>query len=418
MLSIKNIRENFEEVEAGLAKKHVKADLDHLIKLDDKRRQLIVETDELKNLKNKASKEIPQLSGQDKEKKIAQMKESQAKSKTLERELEEIKTEIDATLVKLPNPAHESVPEGADEQDNVVIDTWGKKPSFDFKPKDHVDIGKDLDIIDIERAAKVSGSRFSYIKGQLVLLELALVWFALDKLIKKGFTPMLPPVLVKEAAMYGTGFLPADEAQIYKTALDDLYLIGTSEVPLASYHSDEIIEEEKLPLRYTGFSTCFRREAGAYGKDTRGMFRVHQFDKVEMFSFCSPDKSYEEHDFIRQTEEEMMQELGLPYRVVNICGGDLGAPAAKKYDLEIYLPGQDKYRELTSCSNCTDFQARRLNIRMRTDKGNQLLHTLNGTAIAVGRTIIAILENYQQKDGSVKVPEVLQKYTGFEVIKK
>jgi seryl-tRNA synthetase len=229
----------------------------------------------------------------------------------------------------------------------------------------------------------------------------------------------ISPVLVKEKAMFGTGFLPADESQIYKTENDDLYLVGTAEVPLAAYHYNELIPEDKLPLRYAGFSTCFRREAGAYGKDTRGMFRVHQFDKVEMFSFAHPDKSWEEHDFLVASQEKIMSGLKLPYRKVNICGGDLGAPAAKKYDLEAWLPGQNQYREMTSCSNCTDFQARRLNVRMRPDDGpNVMLHTLNGTAIALGRTLIAVMENNQQKDGSIKIPEVLVKYTGFEAISK
>lgn len=418
MLDIKFVRENLSVVKKGLLKKGADVDLEGLLRMDEERRQLIVKTDELRSAQNKASKIIPKLEGAEKEKALEEMKGVASTLKELEPKLTEIETQIYEAMLTLPNPAHETVPEGIDECENVTEQVIGEVPKFDFKVKDHVDLGTDLDLIDIERAAKVSGARFDYKKNKLVFLEFALIRYAMDILTGRGFVAMLPPVLVKEKAMYGTGFLPADESQIYKTEKDDLYLVGTAEVPLAAYHYNELIPEEKLPLRYAGFSTCFRREAGAYGKDTRGMFRVHQFDKVEMFSFSHPEKSWEEHDHLVETQEEIMKGLELSYRKVNICGGDLGAPAAKKYDLEAWLPGQNQYREMTSCSNCTDFQARRLNVRMKPESGsNVILHTLNGTAIALGRTLIAIMENYQQADGSIKVPDVLTCYTGFKEIK-
>lgn len=417
MLDLKYIAKNLEEVKKGLAKKRFKFDIDGLLRTDEKRRQLIVEIESLKALQNKASKEISQVKGKERETKIAEMQAVVTKLKKLEPELKALQEEIDKKLLLLPNPAHESVPEGASEEKNLVVKKHGKPRQFSFKPRDHVEIGKILDVIDIERAVKVSGTRFAYLKNELAQMEFALVSFALNKLISKGFVPVIPPVLVKEEAMYGTGFFPTDEAQVYKITEDKLFLVGTSEVSLAAMHIDEILDGSKLPLRYTGFSTCFRREAGTYGKDTRGLFRVHQFDKVEMFSFCQPEKSWEEHEFLLSIEEELMRELGFSYQVVNICGGELGAPAAKKYDIEVWLPSEGRYRELTSCSNCTDFQARRLNCRTKTEKGNIVVHTLNGTAVAIGRTLIAILENYQQSDGSLIVPEVLRPYlNGLECI--
>lgn len=420
MLSVKYIRENLDEVNAGLERKNFHIDLNKLLDLEEKVRQLKTETDDLRAVKNKANKDISGAAAEAKKEKVAKMQEVSSHLKDKLAKMELTQNELNEMLVKIPNPAHESVPVGKTESDSVVIKNVGQVPKFDFKPKDHIELGKHLDIIDVERAAKVSGSRFVFVKNELVLLEHALIRYAFDKLISKGFSLIMPPVLVKEAAMYGTGFLPADENQIYKTENDDLYLIGTSEVPLASYHADEILDEEDLPKRYAGFSTCFRREAGAYGKDLGGMFRVHQFDKVEMYSYTTPEKSWKEHDFILSVEEEFMQDMGFAYHVVNICGADLGASAAKKYDIDVYLPGQGAYRELTSTSNTTDFQSRRLNVRVRTKKGakksNEVLHTLNGTAIALGRMLIAIMENYQQKDGSIKIPKVLHKYTGFEQI--
>jgi seryl-tRNA synthetase len=281
---------------------------------------------------------------------------------------------------------------------------------------DYATLGEQLDIIDTARGAKVSGSRFGYIKGKGALLEFSLVRWAMDHLVEAGFTPMIPPVLVREEALEGTGFFPEAREQVYEIPKDELFLVGTSEVPLAAYHGDEILDAGVLPLRYAGYSTCFRREAGTYGKDTAGIFRVHQFDKVEMFVFTTPEASVEEHDRLLAIEESLVQELEIPYRVVNIAAGDLGASAAKKYDIEAWFPSEQAYREITSCSNTTDYQARRLRVRMKTEEGNEVLHTLNGTACAVGRTIIALLENHQRPDGSVEIPEALRTYTGFDLI--
>ncbi len=308
----------------------------------------------------------------------------------------------------MPNLADPTAPDGG-EDDSIVLHHAGEPRQFAFPPRDHLDLGTALDMIDMERGGKVAGTRFAYLKGDLVLLQFALVQFALQKLMTKGFRPVVPPVLVRDEAMFGTGFFPTDMQQVYRLEADALNLVGTSEVPLAALHMDEILNEADLPVRYVGYSSCFRREAGAAGKDTRGIFRVHQFDKVEMFSFCHPDRSLEEHDFMRGVEEEVLQDLGLPYRAVNIAAGDLGASAAKKYDLEAWIPTQERYREVTSCSNCTDYQARRLRCRAKGKEGGPyLVHTLNGTVVAVGRTIIAIMENYQTADGLIEVPAVLR----------
>jgi seryl-tRNA synthetase len=281
---------------------------------------------------------------------------------------------------------------------------------------DHAALGDSLGIIDTERGVKVSGSRFGYLKGKGAMLEFSLVRWAMDHLVEAGFTPMIPPVLVREQALEGTGFFPEAREQVYEVPKDELFLVGTSEVPLAAYHGDEILDGEDLPLRYAGFSTCFRREAGTYGKDTAGIFRVHQFDKVEMFVFTTADESVAEHDRLLEIEERLVNELDLPYRVVNVAAGDLGASAAKKYDIEAWFPGEKNYREITSCSNTTDYQARRLKVRTPGERGNEVVHTLNGTVTAIGRTILAILENHQQPDGSVVIPEALRSYTGFDSI--
>jgi seryl-tRNA synthetase len=312
------------------------------------------------------------------------------------------KQRLDELVARLPNLPDPTAASGPDDEE---IRKVGEPPSFSFAPRDHLELAGAM--IDMDRAAKLSGSRFAYLKGDLVMLELALVGWVLGKLRERGFEPVIPPVLVRERALYGTGFLPDTEQQIYALPEDELFLVGTSEVALASLHDDEILDAGRLPLRYAGFSPCFRREAGAAGKDTRGIFRVHQFEKVEMFSFVAPEQSADEHERILAIEEEILGELQLPYRVVNIAVNDLGNSAAKKYDCEAWLPSQARYRELTSCSNTTDYQARRLNIRMRADKRTQTPHTLNGTAVAVGRTIVALLENGQQADGSVQLPDVL-----------
>lgn len=418
MLDIKFLRENAALVRAGWAKKNATINLDELLKLDEQKRTLQLTVEQLKAEQNAAAKALPQLTGTEKEKSLAAMKQLKEDIKKTEPELNTITEKLNELLSYAPNIPLESVPEGKDDTENKVIKTHGEKTMFDFTPRDHVELGKILDCIEIEKAVKMSGARFYYLKNDAVLLEFALVQFVLHKLNAKGFTPVVPPVLVKESAMWSTGFFPADRQQIYHVNAedDDLYLVGTAEVPLTMLHADEIMDAEKFPRRYVGFSTCFRREAGTYGKDMHGILRVHQFDKIEMYSFCHPDKSEAEHEVIRETEEEILQDLGIPYQVVLICGGDLGAPAAKKYDLEGWIPSQNTYRELTSCSNCTDFQARRSKIRFKEGKESRFIHTLNGTACAVGRTLIAILENYQQADGSVKVPTVLQQYVGKKIL--
>jgi seryl-tRNA synthetase len=311
-----------------------------------------------------------------------------------------------ALLDRVPNPPDQTAPDGETEEDAEEIRRWGEPPSFDFPVKDHLELAAGG--IDLERAAKVSGARFAFRTGDVALLELAMYRFALDRLTSHGFIPVLPPVLVREEAMYGTGFFPTDEVNIYAVERDELYLVGTSEVPLAAMHGAEILDGGNLPLRYAGYSTCFRREAGAAGKDTRGMFRVHQFDKIEMFVFTRPESSREEHDRLLGIEEGLVRELELPYRVVNIAAGDLGASATKKYDIEAWFPSQKRYREITSTSNTTDYQARRLEIRHRLgDKQLETVHTLNGTAVT-GRAMLAIMENFQEADGSVSIPESLQ----------
>ena len=319
---------------------------------------------------------------------------------------------------QIPNLLLPGVPVGKDERDNVVLKEVGEKPRFNFPLKDYMTLGETLDLIDVKRAAKVAGTRFGYLKNEAVLLEFALIKLAFDYLLKEGFIPVLPPVMLKANMARGMGYLEqSDREEAYYLPQDDLYLIGTAEQSIGTMHADEILKEEELPKRYVAFSTCFRREAGSYGKDTKGIFRVHQFDKVEMFSFCRPEESIQEHQFFLAIEEKLMQSLKLPYRVLNICTGDLGRPAAAKYDIETWLPSENRYRETHSTSNCTDFQARRLNIRYRTKKGElKFVHTVNGTAFSQ-RPILMIMENYQQKDGSILIPEVLQKYLGFKEIK-
>jgi seryl-tRNA synthetase len=333
-----------------------------------------------------------------------------------EAELREVEGERDRLLETLPNLAEDAAPPGG-EDDAVELRRVGDPPDFPFAPRDHVEIATAAGALDMEAAARVSGARFAYLLGPLVRLELALIGLAMDRLEAGGFTPVVPPVLVREEAMWGTGFFPTDRASIYRTAEDDLFLVGTSEVPLAGLHGDQILAEEDLPLRYGGFSTCFRREAGAAGKDTRGIFRVHQFDKVEMFSFVLPEDSPAEHRRILGAQESILQALEVPYRVIDIAAGDLGASAARKFDTEAWMPGQGAYREVTSCSNCTDYQARRLRARVRRESGTEMVHTLNGTAVAVGRTIIAVLENHQREDGSVAVPAALVAHGAPEEIR-
>jgi len=350
---------------------------------------------------------------------IKKAKELKFKIKSQETAINELEEKRKNLLLQIPNLPLDEVPIGKNERDNVVLKEVGEKPRFDFKPKDYLEITENLDLIDVKRAAKVSGTRFGYLKKEAVLIEFALVNFAFDTLIKEKFIPVIPPVMLKSKMARGMGYLEqSDKEEAYYLPQDDLYLIGTSEQSIGVMHADEIFQEKELPKRYLGFSTCFRREAGSYGKDTRGIFRVHQFDKVEMFSFAKPEESKKEHRFFLEMEEKLMQALKIPYRVVQICTGDLGRPAASKYDIETWIPSENRYRETHSTSNCTDFQARRLNIRYRKkNRSLDFIHTINGTAFAIGRTLIAIIENYQQKDGSIKVPSVLQKYLNFKVIK-
>jgi seryl-tRNA synthetase len=412
VLDLKTIREDPDTFRRGLARRapELGGDLDRVLELDRRRRELTATVDELRAEQNRGSKAVGRASGSEREALIASVREASDRLADLEPRLGEVEEELRRVLDRLPNVPHESVPEGETDEDNELLDEVGDRPEFGFEPRDHADLGEVLGVIDLERAASVSGSRFAYLLGGAVMLQFALVRYCLDRLAPKGFIPVVPPVMVREEALYGTGFFPTDEASIYATRDDDLYLVGTSEVPLAGLHGDEILDPGTLPRRYVGYSTCFRREAGAHGKDTRGVFRVHQFDKVEMFSFTEPERSWEEHEFLRSCEEELIQGLEIPYRVMNVCTGELGASAAKKYDIEAWLPGQERYRELTSCSNTTDYQARRLGIRVRYPDGNRAAHTLNGTACAVGRTLIALLENRQQEDGSVPLPEVLHPY--------
>ena len=419
MHDIKFIIENPGLIKRGAKRKGAHTDIDKIVELYEKRNEKLSRLESLRARQNEVSKLIPKAEKDEKEKLLDEMSKVKDETKTLEPEIAAIEIELDQLAIQVPNPPLDSTPDGT-EADNKPCKTHGEKPKFDFTPKDHITLGKDLDIIDIERGTRASGTRFYYLKNEAALLEFALLQHVIHKLTSKGFSPVIPPVLVKEEAMFATGFFPADRNEIYHVnpkseenpENDDLFLVGTSEVPLTMLHYTEILDTEKLPIRYCGFSSCFRREAGSYGKDTAGIIRVHQFDKIEMFSFCHPDKSEEEHEFIRSIEEEIMQELGFHYQVVDICAGDLGAPAAKKYDIEVWIPTQEKFRELTSCSNCTDFQSRRSRIRYKTAKGNEYIHTLNGTAVAIARTLVAILENYQNSDGSVTIPAVLQPYMG------
>jgi len=403
VLDLKAIRSDPAGARTALARRggNLAETLDRVLELDARRRSLLPEIEDRRAAKNAASKRIGDLQreGGDASAAIAEVRDASGREKELDAELAEVQAELDSGLLGLPNPPDES----AADEDTVLREVGEPGASG----RDHLEL---LDgLIDLEAGARVAGSRFAYLKGPLVMLELALVRWALETLWEKGFEPVLPPVLVREEALMGTGFLPDTEQQIYRLPEDDLYLAGTSEVPLASLHAGQILAGADLPVRYAGFSPCFRREAGAAGRDTRGIFRVHQFDKVEMFSFVRIEESRDEHERILAIEEELMQALGLPYRVVNIAVDDLGASAAKKYDIEVWLPGQERYRELTSCSNTTDFQARRLDVRYRPEGGGgpRHVHTLNGTAVAVGRMIIALAENGQQADGSVVLPEVL-----------
>jgi seryl-tRNA synthetase len=411
MLDIRAVRDDPERFRAALARRELAGAVDDLLAADERRRALTVQVDELRAQQNKASKAIGRAEGDEKQRLIDEVARVSAELKTIEPQLAEAERTLATLLAATPNLPHESSPDGFTDDDAVEVRRHLEPTTFDFEPKDHAELGALLGMLDTERGARTSGSRFVYLLGDLVFVQFALMRHAMDILAAKGFVPAIPPVMVREEAMYGTGFLPADEAQLYTTTEDDLYLVGTAEVPLAAFRMGEIVDEADLPLRYAGYSTCFRREAGTYGKDMGGMFRVHQFDKVEMFVFTTPEASWDEHEYLVSVEEEIVGNLEVPFRVVNIAAGDLGGSAAKKYDIEVWLPGQGRYRELTSCSNTTDYQARRLQTRVRRGDGSvEVLHTLNGTATAIGRTLIALLENHQQADGSVVMPEKLHPY--------
>ena len=417
MLDVKMLRSNPDVVRRSLERRGASADsLEHFLVADERRRKLLTEVEAMRAQRKVASDEIAVVkkAGGDAAEAIAAMRTRGDRIKELDAELAELDETRRSVLLEIPNLVLDDVPDGG-AADAVVIRQVGEPPLLPFAARDHLDLGTALDVIDMERAAKVSGSRFAYLKGDLVRLQFALVDLALEVTAAGGYRPVVPPVLVREEAMFGTGFFPTDRAQVYETTDGDC-LVGTSEVPLAAMHMDEFLDEADLPVRYAGYSTCFRREAGAAGRDTRGIMRVHQFDKVEMFTFCTPEQSADEHRRILATEEAILAALELPYRVVNIAAGDLGAPAAQKFDCEAWLPGQEQYREVTSCSNCTDYQARRLNCRFRTEKGPRFVHTLNGTAVAVGRTLIAIMENYQQEDGSIVVPQALRSRLGKDTL--
>jgi seryl-tRNA synthetase len=398
MIDIRAARANPDAWRAALARKGAAEELDALLEADRERRALLPRIEELRARQKLKGKPTPEQ--------LEKLKSVKAELQALEAELEQVEARFQELLDIVPNPPDPSAPDGFTDEDAVELKRVGEPQGLGFEPRDHLELGQ----IDMERGAKVSGARFAYRLGDTALTELALYRFALDRLVGKGFTPVLPPVLVLEKAMYGTGFLPTDEVNLYRIERDELYLTGTSEVALAAMHMEEKLAADELPLRYAGYSTCFRREAGAAGKDTRGMFRVHQFDKVEMFVFCLPEHSREEHDRLLAIEEELVDELGIPYRVVNIAAGDLGASAVKKYDLEAWFPTQQRYREITSTSNTTDYQARRLDIRYRRrDGGLEPVHTLNGTAVTA-RVLLAIMENFQDESGTYSIPSVLEEF--------
>jgi seryl-tRNA synthetase len=412
MLDLRRIREDPGPARSALARRGAAEALDEALRADDRRRELLPRVEEGRARRNKVSDEIAELKrrGEDAEELIGEMRELGASLKALEDELAEVertRDELAATLPNLPDP---EAPEGQTEEDAVVIREVGERPEFAFDVRDHLDLGLANGWIEMEKAADASGARFAYLLGDLVVVEVALLRLALDLLRGEGFMPVVPPVLVREGPLFGTGFFPLEREMIYEVPRDELFLVGTSEVSLAALHAGEILTSDEIPRRYAGWSTCFRREAGAAGRDTRGIFRVHQFDKLEMFSFVRPQESKAEHERLLELQERILHALEIPYRVVDIPAGELGASAARKFDCEAWIPSQERYREVTSCSNTTDYQARRLGCRYRPEPDTQPVpvHTLNGTAIAVGRTLIALIENGQRADGSVGLPSPLR----------
>lgn len=420
MLDIRFIRTHPDIVKEAARRKRIQMDVDALLEVDAQRRSLSEELDMLRAQRNRASREIPRLKGAEREQAISAMREVASSIKTMEGTLREVEERYEQWMLQVPNIPAEEVPEGEDDDDNVEAKRWGAPPTFSFEPADHIELGERLDIIDIPRGAKLSGTRSYFLKNEGALLEVAVCRFALDHITAKGFTPMIVPHLVRDEAMIGTGYFPWGKEDAYRTVQDGLNLIGTSEVPLAAYHYDEILSEDELPKYYAGLSYCFRREAGSYGRDTRGLYRVHQFQKVEQVVVCKadPEISRGEHEAILRNSEEVLQALRLPYRVVHVCTGAMGAPQVKKYDIETWMPSRGAYGETHSCSMMYDFQARRLKLRYRDGEGKiHFAHTLNNTVIASPRILIPILECYQQEDGSVLIPEVLRPYmNGLERI--
>jgi seryl-tRNA synthetase len=411
VIDLKRLRDD-GEYRRGIERKRVRAGLiDDVLAADDVRRALLTEVEQLRAQQNAASKEIGKASPDERPAKIEAAAALKAALADRDDALKAVEAQVRALALQVPNPADPSVPDGG-EDDGEVLRTVGEQ--VPAPPLDHADLGARLGFVDSETGAEASGSRFAYLMNEAVLVELALVQWTIGLLRDEGFTPVAPPVLVRERTMEEAGFFPTDRAQVYDLADDDLFLVGTAEVPLSALRRDHLFTPEELPARFAGFSSCFRREAGTYGKDTRGIFRVHQFDKVEMFAYSSPDDSDAEHERLLALEERIVGGLGLPYRVVDIAAGDLGAAAAKKYDIEAWLPSEQRYRELTSCSNYRDFSARRLGTRVKGEGGRELVHTLNGTACAVGRTLVFLFEHYQEPGGSFVVPDVLRPFTGFD----
>ncbi len=420
MLDVRFIRENVNAVQESLKKRNYEFPLSDFLSIDARRMAIMREVEELRNRRNVVSEEIGQLKRQkaDASAQLEQMKKVADAIKVLEEQLRTVEEETKQLVLTIPNIPHESVPFGVDETENVEIRKWGSPREFNFEPLNHWDIAEALDIIDFDRAAKISGARFALMKGAGARLERALMNFMLDTNTGAGYKEVFPPIIVNRESMTGTGQLPKFEMELFRVADPEFYLIPTAEVPVTNIHRDEILKEADLPLYYTAYTPCFRREAGSYGKDTRGLIRQHQFNKVEMVKFVKPENSYDELERLTGNAEEILRKLGLPYRVVALCTADLGFSSAKTYDLEVWLPGQQKYREISSCSNFGDFQARRANIRFKREgkKGTEFVHTLNGSGLAIGRTVVAILENYQQKDGTVVIPEALRPYTGMDRI--
>ena len=422
MLDIKRIRQNPEALTEAMRKRRSKgADVSGLIQMDAKRRELMQEAEQLKARRNEESAKVPIMkkAGQDTTELMAEMKKVGAQIKELDEQIAAMDEEMNGMLLSIPNIPHESVPEGADDQDNVEMRRWGKVPSFDFEPKAHWDIGEGLNILDFATAGKITGARFTVYRGLGARLERAIISYFLDTHSENGYTEILPPYMVNRASMTGTGQLPKFEEDAFKVTNTDYFLIPTAEVPVTNMLRGEIVDGDMLPIKYCAYSACFRSEAGSAGRDTRGLIRQHQFNKVELVKFAKPEDSYAELESLTADAERVLQGLGLPYRVVTLSTGDLGFSSAKTYDIEVWMPSYNRYVEISSCSNFEDFQARRAQIRFRREKGAkpELVHTLNGSGVAVGRTVAAILENYQQPDGSVKVPDALVKYMGCEYIK-